>query len=64
VAGQVSGLIAGSVLLAFFTGIYLLLKSFDRYKSRSATRIKTMRLNLNTEISKEFDERDKKNKKD
>ena len=62
VAGQISGLIAGAVLLAFFTCIYLLIKTYQKHRSSGTVRMKNMQLNLNTEISEELDGRDKKDK--
>ncbi|MEI6101944.1 MAG: amino acid permease, partial [Eubacteriales bacterium] len=58
VPGQASGLIAGLILTAFFTGLYALVKAYKRKKSASTILIRNLQANLNTESSRELGEKD------
>ena len=61
VPGQASGLIAGLVLVAFFSGVYLAVRA---YRRRSGTRDTVrMQASLRTEASEELDAGRKKNRR-
>ncbi len=60
---QASGLIAGSVLVAFFALVYAVAKSLKDRESAGSVRIKKMP-DLSAELSNELSDRDKKEKSD
>jgi L-asparagine transporter-like permease len=61
---QSSGMIAGSILIAFFALCYAVIKAVKSRESLRGMRIKKMHPDLSVEFSKELTDRDKKEKSD